>query len=551
MTLSLRFCASMFLSDFPVSSVPYLDQGHFRIVPVSMVESISLPSPPPESTPSAEPPHLHSLFLQAAQVAIIATDLAGSITYWNPFAERLYGWSYQEVVGRNIMEITVSAETEQAAQEHMQSVQAGNSWAGEFQVRCTDGNYMAAFVTLSPVRNDAGVNVGIVGVSQDIRSLKEAEGALRRSEEQFLAFANSIPELCWMAHADGHLFWYNERWYEYTGTTPQQMEGWGWQSVHDPEILPSVLERWKESIRTGTPFEMQFPLRGADGVFRWFLTRIRPVRDHNGKVVRWYGTNTNVDQQRLILDSLSEARDNLEKRVEERTAELKTANASLRDLSSHLLRTRDDEQRRLARELHDSVGQLLAAIGMNTAVISAEANKLTPDAAKALSENARLVQDVSREIRTISHLLHPPLLDEAGLASALRWYVEGFAERSKIKVDLEIPPDFRRLPDDKEIAIFRVIQECLTNIHRHSESPTAAISMHQHEDRMLVRVQDSGKGIPREKQWDLFKSGRTGVGFAGMRERLRELGGSLEIQSEGKGTLVTATLPVKRTDDGI
>lgn len=512
-----------------------------------MVESISLPSPFPESAPPGEPPHLH-LFLQAAQVAIIATDLAGTITYWNPFAERLYGWSFREVVGRNIMEITVSAETEQAAHEHMQSVLAGNSWAGEFQVHCNDGNYVAAFVTLSPVRNDAGVNVGIVGVSQDIRSLKEAEVALRRSEEQFLAFANSIPELCWMAHADGHLFWYNERWYEYTGTTPQQMEGWGWQSVHDPEILPSVLERWKESIRTGTPFEMQFPLRGADGVYRWFLTRIRPVHDHNGKVVRWYGTNTNVDEQRLILESLSEARDNLEKRVEERTAELKTANASLRDLSSHLLRMRDDEQRRLARELHDSVGQLLAAIGMNIALISAEANKLSPDAAKAASENVRLVQDVSREIRTISHLLHPPLLDEAGLASALRWYVEGFAERSKIKVDLEIPPDFRRLPNDKEIAIFRVIQECLTNIHRHSESPTAAISMHQQEDRMLIRVQDSGKGIPREKQRDLVRTGRSGVGFAGMRERLRELGGSLEIRSEGKGTLVTATLPVKETN---
>jgi two-component system, NarL family, sensor kinase len=126
--------------------------------------------------------------------------------------------------------------------------------------------------------------------------------------------------------------------------------------------------------------------------------------------------------------------------------------------------------------------------------------------------------------------------------------VEGFAERSKIKVDLEIPPHFRRLSNDQEIAIFRVIQECLTNIHRHSESPTAAISMHQQEDRMLIRVQDSGKGIPREKQRDLVRTGRSGVGFAGMRERLRELGGSLEIRSEGKGTLVTATLPVKETN---
>ncbi len=320
--------------------MPYLTNRLSGWVAPSMVDSISLPSPSPESASSTDLPKLHSLFLQAAQVAIIATDVAGTINYWNPFAERLYGWSFQDVVGRNIMEITVSVETEQAAKEAMQSVQAGNNWAGEFQVRCKDGNYMAAFVTLSPIRNHAGVNIGIVGVSQDIRSLKEAEGALRRSEEQFQAFANSLPELSWMARPDGHVFWYNERWYEYTGTTPQQMEGWGWQSVHDPEILPSVLERWKSSLETGTPFEMQFPLRGADGVYRWFLTRIRPVHDLNGKVVRWYGANTNVDEQRLILESLSEAHDNLEKRVEERTAELKTANQSLRERLSAFLRLR-------------------------------------------------------------------------------------------------------------------------------------------------------------------------------------------------------------------
>ena len=296
-----------------------------------MVESTAYSSPPLESAP-AQNIHQGSV-LEALQAAVIATDLAGKITYWNPFAEHLYGWSSQEVVGRNIMDITVSSETEQAAMEHMQSVLEGNSWAGEFQVRCKDNSYLAAFVTLSPIRGDDGVSIGIVGVSQDIRGLKEAESALRRSEEQFRAFANSLPELCWMAHADGHLFWYNERWFEYTGTTAEQMEGWGWQSVHDPQILPSVLERWKSSIETGTPFEMQFPLRGADGVFRWFLTRIRPVRGDDGKVIRWYGTNTNVDQQRLILQSLSEARDHLEKRVEERTAELKTANESLRELS--------------------------------------------------------------------------------------------------------------------------------------------------------------------------------------------------------------------------
>jgi PAS domain S-box-containing protein len=497
------------------------------------------------ASPAAPDAHrLHGALARSLKVAVIATDLAGAVTFWNPFATELYGWTSQEVLGRNIMEITVTSETEDEARQHMAAVMAGGTWAGEFQVRCKNGTYVAAFVTLSALVDRQGINIGVVGVSEDLTLRRNAEEALRRSESQFNAFANSLPELCWMAQPDGHIFWYNDRWYEYTGTSPEQMQGWGWQSVHDPEILPTVMERWKSSLDTGKPFEMEFPLLGADGTFRWFLTRIRPLHDAAGNVVRWYGTNTNVDEQRRLFESLTEARDHLEKRVQERTVELNTANESLRQLSIHLLRMRDDEQRRLARELHDSVGQLLAAISMNIDIVSTESSKLSAAAAKCVAENAGLVKEVSREIRTISHLLHPPLLDEAGLASALRWYVEGFAERSKIKVELEIPDNFGRLPHDMEIAVFRIIQECLTNIHRHSESVEAAICIHRAGDRLFVKVEDKGIGIPAEKQHELNAFGRGGVGFGGMRERLRQLGGSLEILSDGKGTAVSATLPL-------
>jgi signal transduction histidine kinase len=155
-----------------------------------------------------------------------------------------------------------------------------------------------------------------------------------------------------------------------------------------------------------------------------------------------------------------------------------------------------------------------------------------------------MVEQIGREIRTISHLLHPPLLDAAGLASALRWYVDGFSERSQIKVDVQIPEPFRRLSDEMEIAIFRMIQECLTNIHRHSGGTSAAIRVHEEDHQIVVEVQDRGKGIPLEKQLELSSSGRTGVGFRGMRERLRQLGGSLEIRSDNAGTAVTAILPL-------
>jgi PAS domain S-box-containing protein len=212
------------------------------------------------------------------------------------------------------------------------------------------------------------------------------------------------------------------------------------------------------------------------------------------------------------------------------------------EFASRLQNMQDEERKRLARELHDSVGQTLAALGMNIGVVQAQSHKLDSAGARALSENAQLVEQVSREIRTISHLLHPPLLDIAGLASALRWYVDGFSERSNIKVDLEIPTDFGRLPDEVEIAIFRIVQECLTNIHRHSGSTTASIRLKHEGNDLTVKVQDSGKGIPMEKQYELIEAGRGGVGFTGMRERLRRLGGTLEIQSNGIGTVVSANL---------
>jgi PAS domain S-box-containing protein len=269
-----------------------------------------------------------------------------------------------------------------------------------------------------------------------------------------------------------------------------------------------------------------------------------PIRDRSGNISGVVMVFHDVTKQRQLLQSLSEARDHLEKRVQERTAELKTANENLGQLSARVLQARDDEQRRLARELHDSVGQLVAGISMNIGVVKKEAHKLSPAAAKCVAENAELLEQVSKEIRTISYLLHPPLLDEAGLAAALQWYVIGFAERSQIKVELDVPADLGRLPSDTEIAVFRVIQQCLSNIHRHSGSATADIRIHRQADHLIVQVQDNGKGIAKDKLRDLTESGRSGVGLAGMRERLRRLSGTLEIESNGNGTLVRAKLKV-------
>src|ERR1700737_590256 len=235
----------------------------------------------------------------------------------------------------------------------------------------------------------------------------------------------------------------------------------------------------------------------------------------------------------------------LEEKVQQRTAELNVANHSLGELSARLLHLQDEERRRIARELHDSVGQTLAALSMNLAAVGADIERLAKTAT-TIADSTALVHDMSSDIRTISYLLHPPLLDEAGLASALTWYVQGFSERSKISVDLDVPKDFARLPRDVETAIFRVIQECLTNIHRHSQSPTANVRIRSTAQEVRIEVEDKGKGIPPEKRREILSSGAPGVGLRGMRERLRQLGGGLEINSDGngKGTSITAHLPM-------
>jgi len=240
---------------------------------------------------------------------------------------------------------------------------------------------------------------------------------------------------------------------------------------------------------------------------------------------------------------LQRAQGALEDRVRERTAELDGANQSLRELTARLLQLRDEERRRFARELHDSVGQVLAALSINVSNARSDIERLTKTA-DALRQSESLIQDVSKEVRTISHLLHPPLLDEAGLFSALRWYVDGFSERSKIKVDLNLPKEFGRLFPELETAVFRFVQECLTNIHRHSGSSTATIRIAHSDTAVHVEVEDEGKGIPHEKLLEMNSGSLAGVGIRGMRERIRQLGGTLEIDSGVKGTRIRAGFPI-------
>ena len=258
-------------------------------------------------------------------------------------------------------------------------------------------------------------------------------------------------------------------------------------------------------------------------------------------------------------EELRHAHDELEQRVQERTAALSLAlsrlqseirvreekEEQLRRLSLHLMTLQDEERRHIARELHDTAGQTLAAMKMSIAMIRQLEGK--PELVRLVDDLNMLTDDALQEVRTTSYLLHPPLLDEAGIASAARWFVEGFSRRSGIQVDCDIPEKMERPPRDCELVLFRVLQESLTNVHRHSGASAARVCLKRGADQFELEVGDNGKGIPEERLRRFNASiGSAGVGITGMRERVRELGGNLEIRSVKNGTTISVALPAMR-----
>jgi len=262
---------------------------------------------------------------------------------------------------------------------------------------------------------------------------------------------------------------------------------------------------------------------------------------------------------RVSEEALRKSHAELEHRVEQRTRELfelncrlraeveqrTVAETHLRELSGRLLSMRDEERRRIARELHDSTGQLFVALQWNLALLQQSASKLDPIVKEKVSESVRIADQAINEVRTMSYLLHPPMLDEAGLLLAIHWYVDGFVKRSNIKVDLDLPETLERLPRELETTVFRILQEALTNVHRHSGSSTARVQLTLASANLRLLIQDQGKGISTDKIEGRQKArNRIGVGIRGMRERVRQFGGDLQIKPSNPGTSVEAILPL-------
>jgi PAS domain S-box-containing protein len=315
---------------------------------------------------------------------------------------------------------------------------------------------------------------------------------------------------------------------------------------------------WQEADRAAVLAAINQALAGGTGIFhsfcptmkgtpKWWDVTVTPIKNEEGRIVKLLSSSRDVTERNQIEEERRTSHARLERLVAERTTELSQEVSArqkqgdeLRELSARLLSLRDNEQRRIARDLHDSAGQLLTATTMSLASVLKESAGLSAEANNALTEATALVQQTIKEIRVVSHLLHPPLLDESGLSSALREYVEGFSKRGNVKVELVISDTFGRLAENLETTIFRVVQECLTNIYRHAESETARIEVLHLTGEIRVEVEDRGKGMPVERS--------SGVGLRGMRERIRQFGGELEIHSgetgTETGTKIVARLPL-------
>lgn len=321
---------------------------------------------------------------------------------------------------------------------------------------------------------------------------------------------------------------------------------------HDKTVQAKI-RRASARAAQGLPYREELSYIWADNSEHMVDFSLNPIRNDRGGIVFLHPTGLDITDRKLTEERIRKLTENLEVEVSARTSELENRNfdvlrqsALLRVLSHRLMEVQDSERRRISRELHDSAGQLLSVLTVNLAAITRQTKDIAPNISERADESHQIARQIMQEIRTMSYLLHPPLLEEGGLATALEVYVAGLNARGGLDIQLMIPENFPRFSDDLELAVFRVAQECLTNIHRHSGSKTACIRLAHAGQNVLIDVEDQGRGIPAEKLAGI-QGQRSGVGITGMRERVRHLKGVMEIRSHKGGTKISVKLPANFT----
>jgi len=480
-------------------------------------------------------------------VKLVGPD--GTLLHMNSSGLAMVGAeSPTEVVGESIYDL-IAPEDRERFRGFNESVCGGNKGTLSFDIVRLDGERRHMDTQAAPLRNQDGTVVQLA-VTRDITERKRAQETLRQSEERLRALVKASSYIVYRMNAD----WSEMRQLDGLGfisDTPKPTKGWLQQYIH-PDDQPLVLETIAKAIESKSVFELEHRVLRVDGTLGWTVSRAVPLLDQDGEITEWFGAATDVTARKVAEESYRTLAETLDAEVRLRTRELEERNAEIlrqseqvRELSWRLLRAQDEERRHIARELHDSAGQTLTVLGMNLAQFVHKAGRNGPELVSDAETIQEMVQQLHRDIRTTSYLLHPPLLDESGLCSALSWYTQGLVERSGLQIKLDMSEDFGRLPGDMELVVFRLIQECLTNIHRHSGSKLASIRLVRQSDHVAVEVRDQGAGMSPERLAQI-QSGASGVGIRGMRERLRQFKGELKIESDSSGTAISVTIPVPK-----
>lgn len=498
--------------------------------------------------------NLLAAIVNSADDAIISKNLDGMITSWNKSAEEMFGYTPEEAIGQHIT-LIIPPDRRNEEMKIIEQLKRGERVDHFETVRMRkDGSRFEVSLTISPVRDADGTIIGASKIARDISERKQAQ----RGSWLLAAVVDSSDDAIISKALDGVITSWNKGAERIFGYTEDEAVGKPIALIVPPDRQEEEV-RIMDRLREGKRVEhFETVRRRKDGSMVDVSVVVSPVRDGVGRLIGASKVARDITERKRIDRALRESEEKLralagglETQVQIRTQELEVRNtetagqsALLRELSSRLLRSQDDERRRIARELHDSAGQVLTALGISLAGMKQHAIQ-NPELAKDLQEAENTLQALNREIRTMSYLLHPPLLDENGLVEALRWYINGLTERSGLEIELSVSETVGRLPSEIEMALFRTVQEGLTNIHRHSGSKRAAIRLSCENNEISLEIQDEGKGIPAAKLANI-QAQRAGVGLTGIRERVRHLHGIVTIASDEKGTLVSVTIPVSR-----
>jgi PAS domain S-box-containing protein len=488
-------------------------------------------------------------------------DRQGRFVYANNALLNLWGLKLEDAAGKNFFDLqypdALAAKLQRQIQQVFDTKQIVRDETPYVSPTGVDGFYEYIF---TPIFDADGQVEAVAGSTRDISDRKRLERDLRDAKSRLEATLTSSEIGTWTWDIEKNVLVADRNFASLFHLTVDVASGGSLAtylaSIH-PEDRPRVAAAIDEVLRVPNKFyEIDYRLPGAEDSVRWVTARGRVERDSQGKPVQFPGVLLDITARKHAEERVRRLTETLEEQVRDRTQELHLRTAEvlqqanqLRELSTRLLQTQDEERRRLARELHDSAGQLITALGLNLDSIVRDPSP--PSIAEKVQQGQALVQQLNKEIRTMSYLLHPPLLDDAGLPGALTWYIAGLKQRSGLGVELHIADDFGRLSEEAEMAIFRIVQESLTNVLRHAGTATAIVTLTRESadqptaesKSVKLVIQDNGKGMPPEKLADI-QGQRAGVGITGMRERVRHLGGVLEFNSGIDGTTVIVTLPV-------